>query len=345
MKILHWVGITPNACGLYEHAKDQIAAERMVGIDSQAIDFRIVDNKEIIGEIKTDDWLTSVGLEWTKEADINVIHSGINEKYKTLKPNVLILHGRPEYAFALALKGKKSHYQEYMSYRFDERLRKFVYFWPEHQFTWEMIFPKHKLTYVPSFINTNRFNPTGPKFDLKDTSGTPNILVADMWREDYTPFNVCLAAAEFIKKYCPTGKLHIFGLGNFTEPAIQGHLGILKDNEILGSAGGLTSDMPGIYRACDILISPTVIANRVVKEAMACGCVVVANQGASFTEFQNSDRDINGFAKAINKAYEYWRDLKGQSRTEMYNAVQKLFEIKQGGEAFLTLYKDILGIK
>ena len=51
IKTVHWVSITPNACGLYEHAKDQIRAERLAGIDSNAIDYRIVDGKEVVGKI------------------------------------------------------------------------------------------------------------------------------------------------------------------------------------------------------------------------------------------------------------------------------------------------------
>lgn len=345
MKVLHWVAITPNACGLYEHAKGQIKAERLAGINSQAIDYRFVDNKEFIGEIKNDGWLTSVGLDWAKETDINVIHSGIDEKHKSLKPNILILHGRPEYAFELALKAKRSHYQDYMSYRYDERYRKFVTLWPEHQFIWSLIFPKHKLSYIPNFIDTNRFNPGGKSFDLGDSKGNFNILVADMWREDYTPFNVCLAAAEFIKKYCPTARLHIFGLGHFNEPAIQGHLGILKDNDILGSAGGIASDMPSIYRSCDLLVSPSVVANMVIREAMACGCVVVAGQGNTFTPFQANDKDISGFAKAINKAYRYWKRSKNLARTEMWKKANELWNLKQGGENFKKLYESILSEK
>ena len=351
MKIVHWVGITPNACGLYEHAKDQIAAERSVGIDSQAIDFRIVPKlpsegtgeKESIGDILTDGWLTSISVKETQNADINVIHSGIPERNKSERPNVLVLHGRPEYAFALAVKGNRSHYQDYMSYRYDERYPKFAYFWPEHTFTWEMVFPKKKLACLPAFIDEDRFSPGGKLADLGNTRGDVNLLVADIWREDVTPYNCTLAAAEFVKKYQPKAKIHIMGLGNYNSPAIQGHLGILKDNDVLGTAAGIMNNPAEFYRTCDIMISPQVIATRSVREAMSCGMVVVAGQGATFTPFTANPMDISGYAKVIDKAYRYWKRTGGQVRTEMNKKATGMWNKKQGGEAFLNLYKEILG--
>jgi glycosyltransferase involved in cell wall biosynthesis len=346
IKVLHWVGVTPNACGLYEHAKDEVKVERSVGIDAQVIDFRIAKDKngvefEDFGSPKTDEWLTTVGKEWVDKADIQVIHSGIPETYKQKAPCILIMHGRPEYGFQLALRAGRSAYQDYMQIRWDERYKKFMYFWPEHQFHLELAFPPHKLAYIPPFIDTDRFNPTGDKYDFLTYGGEPNILVADVWREDYTPFNTTLAVAKFIKDSCPKAKLHVFGTP-FEKPAMQGHFGMLKDSGYLGSAGGMTAKMDKIYRACDILVSPTVIANRVVREAQSCGCVVVANTGATFTEFTGSDRDIHGFSQSINKAYEYWKADKSKARMDSYNTAQNLFGAKQGGEALLTLYKEIL---
>jgi hypothetical protein len=350
MRIIHWVGITPNGCGLYEHAKDQIAAERSVGIDAQAVDYRIVPKttaegvgeKESVGEIFTDDWLTSISLKEAKNADINVIHSGIPEKHKTDRPNILIMHGRPEYAFALAMKGNRSHYQEYMSYRYDERYQRFAYFWPEHTFTWEMIFPKKKLVCMPAFIDESRFTPGGKTYDLGETRGSVNLLAADIWREDVTPYNCTLAAAEFVKKYQPTAKVHIIGLGNYNAPAIQGHLGILKDNEVMGTAAGVISNPADFYRACDIMVSPQVIATRSIREAMCAGMVVVGGLGATYTPFTANPMDISGYAKAIDRAYRYWKRSKGRAKTEMNEKATGMWNKNQGGLAFKKLYEEML---
>jgi len=346
MKILHWVGLTPNACGLYEQAKDQIAAERSVGIDSQAIDFRIVDNKEIFGEIKTDEWLTSVGLDWTKEADINVIHSGINEKYKSKKPNILMMHGRPEYAFMLAyLKNKTSMYQEYMSYRWDERYRKFITMWPEHKFMWDMVFPKHKMECIPLLLDTNTYNLTGKIFDLNTPSSKRaefNILVADMWREDVTPYNVIVAAAKFVKEECPEARIHIVGMGQFNNPALQGFLGILKDNDVLGACAGVCADVDQFYRACDIMVSPQVICTRSVREATACGLIVVGGAGATWTDYKANPLDTDGYAKEIKRAYDAWKEKKDTIKLEQYEKAKKLWSPKVAGLALKKVYEEIL---
>jgi glycosyltransferase involved in cell wall biosynthesis len=340
LKVAHWVGITPNACGLYEHAKDQIRAERLAGIDAQAIDYRIVDNKEVAGEIKADNWLTSVSLDWLKDADINVIHSGILEREKSKRPNILILHGRPEYAFQLALLRGNSHYQEYNSYKWDERYS-FVTFWPEHQFTWSMVFPQHKMHYVPAFIDTDRFNPTGDIIGLTE-KGSFNILLADVWREDVTPYNVSLAVAQFIKTYCPDARMHIIGLHHFSKSAVQGHLGMLKDNNVLGDCGSMIPNTEKMYRACDLMASPQVIATRSIREAMSCGCMVVAGQGATYTDYTANPMDISGFCEAIKRAYDFWKINNNTIRIKMHEKACKLFNLKSGGENFKTLYEAIL---
>lgn len=343
IKVAHWVGVTPNACGLYEHAKEQIKAERSVGIDAHAIDYRVVDNKEVVGEIKIDKWLTSKNLDWAKGADINVIHSGIPEKYKSAKPNILIMHGRPEYAFQLALKKGHSHYTEYCKTRWDERYS-FVTFWPEHLFTWSLIFPDHKMNYIPSFVDTDRFSPGGATRNLEER-GTFNILLADVWREDLDPYNVSLAAAKFVKEHCPEARIHIVGLHNFSKLAIQGHLGILKDNEVLGDVGGMITNIEAMYRACDMMATPQVIATRSVREAMSSGCIVVGGQGATYTDFSANPLDIDGFCKAIKSGYDYWLKKNKNVKLEMWEKAQKLFNLKRGGEEFKKLYSRILGDK
>ena len=57
------------------------------------------------------------------------------------------------------------------------------------------------------------------------------------------------------------------------------------------------------YRGADILITPNIIATRVVREALASGVSIVAPHGARYAQFHGEPRDIKEFGEAIENCW------------------------------------------
>ena len=329
MKVAHLAQFAPNSCGLYHTAKDLILAEREVGIDARFIAFN--DKYEGIkkdGDFKTED------IKWAYHADILVRHSAIPMHLQGSGiPIVMAMHGRPESSFRLEQHGSKPIISAFAGKVSDCRYKAFLTFWPEYIDIWSKIIPEDKLFYVPPVVDLSEYSPDGKAFDWGADRGDCNILVADMWREDVLPFNVIFAAAKFAKKH--NGKVHIVGIDKKCIPGMNPLLLGLKKEKVLGYAAGQMKGIKGFYNASDIVVTPHVIATRIIREALASGVPVVAGSGCKYTKYTANPMDIDAFAVAIEKC---WED-KEQRPREM---AEKAFSLKLAGEAIKKVFASIL---
>lgn len=217
MKIAHFGNFAPYGAGMFHSICDQIMAERLVGIDSQFIDYTAEDR--VRGE-----YFSRVGLhyedietvspEWAKSSDILVRHSAIPFDVKNIGiPIVMVLHGRPAYSFMLEYTGHGPIFSHMQGYAADPQYKAFLVLGKEYADIWKQILEtKATIQSLPLMVDLKKYNPWGEKHPLESASGSPNIVIADRWRRDVTPFYLVLAAAKFIKEECPTGKLHCFAL-------------------------------------------------------------------------------------------------------------------------------------
>lgn len=330
---------------MYATVKDMIRVERMQGIDAQFIDYNIGADGQTFSRVGlSDEDIITYSPEWAyQEADILVRHSLITEPLiRVGKPIIMAMHGRPEYSYMLEHYGSSPVMSIMCNHEIDEKYSAYISFWPEHEPFWTLMMPKRQVHYLPSVVDLKRFNPEGQKYFSNSWNGNPNILVADIWREDVTPFNVILAAAEFKRKYCNDARLHMFGLPIPKQGFVSQYSQKLKDAEIVGEANTLVPFIEEVYRSADILITPHKIATRVIREAMASGLPIVAGSGCPYTTYVADARDASAFAHQINRC---WTALKldgKKMKKEIRERAEKEFGYESLGRAMVKLGNEIL---
>jgi len=300
MKIAHFAIFAPHACGQYETVKDLILAERQAGIDARFIDYGFENKPESRTGLK-DGIIETQPLAWAKEdADIGFFHSSAPPDLNISL--VCALHGRPENSFRLEYFKLNPVISFLQAAAKKKKFQAYVTFWPEYTFYWSRLLPGEKIYHVPAPVNFDLFSPDGPKHDFGTFAGEPNIVIADMWREDYTPFNLVFAAQYFKEHFYPKAKLHIYGVPR--DNTSVNFLSSFKKMGLMGEIWGIVPFLDEIYRSADMVITPNIIATRIIRESLASGTPVVAPRGCSLTEFKGEPRDIKDFATAMKQCWE-----------------------------------------
>lgn len=343
MKVVHFGVFTPHGSGQFSTIIDLIKAERQQGIDAYFVDCGR-DHKAVCRvNFVYDDIICSDPME-AFDADVLVRHSVIPPEIEALeKPSLMMLHGRPENSFLLEFQEKLPIYSIVYDRKFKKHYKAFVTFWKPFKFHWELFVENHKVFYVPAMVDIKKYSPGGKKFDFGPKGGRPNIVCVDIWREDTTPYNVMHAAMKFIKERCSQGRLHVFGLPANVKILDQ-YIGVLGQNRLIGHAWGKVDFLDEVYRAADILVTPHVIATRVVREAMACGCPIVAGGGSSYTKYNADPRNVEAFCDQIEKC---WWDVslkREEKRKESREKAKKLFNLEQAGVEMKKILDCVAGM-
>lgn len=343
IKVAHFAGWHPHACGQYHTVKDLVLAERARGVDAGFVGCTV----NAKGQTINTGGFTHEGIEihkqnWAIDADILVRHTCVPQFLEhSGKPIIMCLHGRPESTYMLEFLDVMAVWQlVIMKANKARNYDAAVYFWEEYKDIWETYMPKEKLNYVPSMVNMRTFNPEGKKHDFKQWSGSPNIVVADKFRHDITPFNVMQAARKFQKDICPSAKLHCYGLPPSKKSQVLA-LG-LNNAGVLGQAHTNVKNLDEIFRTADILITPHVIATRVIREALASGLPVVAGTGCRYTPFTADSRDINGFAKEIDKCWNLIQKTNGLLRASARKTATENFSTGKAASAMIKVFEKVL---
>jgi FkbM family methyltransferase len=246
-----------------------VKAEIGVGIDAHFVG---VTGRDGEGALQTagqkDGWLTTSDVRVADDADILVRHTAIPNYLENAGiPMVMALHGRPESSLKLDESGHTPVVEGMFNKSQDCRYKAFVTFWAEHVDFWSRIVPPEKLHVIPAMVDLMQWRPGCKKFDLGENAGNPNILIADIWRDDVTPFEEIMAVADWIKNKCPNARLHLAAA-----PMGKGAMAFfhaLGREKILGTVCGQMRDIKGLYEACDVVVTPHRIATRIRREAQA----------------------------------------------------------------------------
>jgi len=351
VRVAHCVQVGPNRCGLYGTTRDLLKAEIKYGIDAGLLDVTPVTSGAIINGVMEgypkakDPLVRPKSYEWAKKADIYIRHSYIPAELQAMgRPLVLALHGRPESSFRLETETKQAIMSTIFKRAQDPRYKGFLCFWKEFMLPWQLVVPKEKLFYVPAPVDLDYYNPKGDVFQIpKEKQGAPNLMIADIWREDIIPLNMLYAATLFQQKYCKTAKIHLLAMSPKTIKCLVGTIAGMKNTGVLGGVSGLTKKVNEFYRAVDIVLTPHTIATRTVREPLACGVPVVAGTGCRFTDYTANPMDIEGFTEAI---WRCWRDIKTDreaGRKKVRETAEKNFEPKTSGRAMLRICNEIVG--
>ena len=348
MKIAHFSAFSPNLSGMYATVTDMIRAERMQGIEAEFVDYGIDDTGRSYSKVGLiDNDIVSVSPDWAyKNADILIRHSMIVEPIaKVGIPIIMAMHGRPEYSYLLEHYNQSPVMTIMCNHETDQKYAAYISFWEEHLLFWSLMMPGRKIHYIPSVVDLKRFNPAGEKHQFGRWSGAPNILVADIWREDVTPFNVINAAALFKEKYVQGAKVQIFGMPPPTKGFTQKYAEKLRAAGVVGEANMIVPIMDKVYRAADILVTPHKIATRVIREALASGLPIVAGSGCPYTTFVADARDNIAFAHQINRCWTALQTKGKETKEEARKMAEKEFGFEPMGKAMLKLCNEILGTK
>ena len=332
MKIGHIVHWTPHTNGMYETARDLVAAERRIGLDARIVDIRGADlgglDSRVMPEGKpcprcgfvglrrldsrqaAPDWAESRGVakvpqEWLDECDVIVSHSGMPPGI-TLggdKPRVHVAHGRPRSSFQLGQREGNHVWRAYAEYAKDPRFKAMVTLWPGFARYWRLVFPR--VEELPPFVDLGRWVPGATGYGFGGRGGAPNVVVCDIWRHDRDPFHCLFGFAAFAEK-CPGARLHLYGLNDRDAQALGPVLDGLASRGVLGEVCGHRADLLPVYGSADMLLTPHRIATRTVREALACGLAVVAGS-PRYTPYAADDEDLDGMAGALARA---WGDVK-----------------------------------
>ena len=347
MKIAHFGNFAPYGAGMFHSICDQIMAERLVGIDSQFIDYTAEDR--VRGE-----YFSRVGLhyedietispEWAKSSDILVRHSAIPFDVKnTGIPIVMVLHGRPAYSFMLEYTGRGPIFSHMQGYAADTQYKAFLVLGEEYADVWKQILEtKATIQSLPLMVDLKKYNPWGEKHSLEGAGGSPNIVIADRWRRDVIPFYLILAAAKFIKEECPTGKLHCFALPDPKNAYISALIKPLMRQGIIGKALTIVENMDKLYRTADFLLTPNNVTNRIIRESLASGCPIMAAPGCKFTDYTAFSGDIDGCVQEMKRL---WNDIQANPvgmKKRVREVAEKSFSFEETGKVALKTYTEVL---
>ena len=341
MKVAHFASWTPHGSGQFATVKDLVLAEQAKGINAGFVNCGVgKDGKAVSKVIPTNNGFKVYDDSWALDADVIVRHTCLTGRIEhSGKPIVMCLHGRPESSFMIEFLDVMQCFRLVITKAKERNYVKAVTFWEEYLPIWELYMPKIKVHYVPAMVDTSFYKPEGKKHDFSKWSGSPNIIVADKFRHDISPFNVMMAAARF-KEMCPTAKLHCYGLptdknkGDFLARG-------LNNNGCLGQAHATVTNLDEIYRSADMLITPHVIATRVVREALASGLPIVAGTGCRYTPFTADSRNVEGFAREIQRCWETIKD-NDEERKNARKTAETEFSFDKAADGMIKIFDEVL---
>lgn len=338
---------------MYETVRDIIKAERAAGHEAILVD---------IGKREEGKWTRSLGQhdaragldleaqDWgdALDADLFAVSGGITDDFlkRTTTPCVQILHGRPYSSFLLSLKDPKAPvYQIYARYVAGNRFKKFVTLWEEFVPFWRALIPDDRLAateYPPCDLDA--YAPEGDWHVWGAEEAAINILVADQMRDDIDPYYLIHVLLELTRIWRgPKIKAHFYALHAPLGP-YEFLFAALRKAGILGETCGQMVGIERRYRAADLVLSPHVIATRVIREALACGCPVVAARPCRHTPWTIPQGDNPAIAAAsLRSILELFLcdRAKDEQRTRARELAQP-FALDRFVKSLIPIYESVL---
>jgi len=271
MKVAHLTVITPKRCGLYETVRELVKGLRDKGVDSRLVDPTKETNK-LYPKENEDRGALFASMDWAKDADILVNHSGLGELEKTDIPVVHVAHGRPRHSFLSEMTGSTPIYSYHYGNNSRDQFKAVVTFWPQHKPYLEVMYPDKPVHVVQSPVDLDFWSPGKQEYNFNNQGGKINVVCTDAFRDDidcYVPLNAFALAAREIPM-----KLHLFN----KPKELRGWGALIKriqDDGNMGLVQGWAQGLEHVYRAADLVLTGHEIDVRTVREAMACGCPVV----------------------------------------------------------------------
>jgi glycosyltransferase involved in cell wall biosynthesis/Fe-S-cluster containining protein len=303
MRVAHSVYVVPGQSGLYATAHNMVLAERALGIDAQIVPLMPTDIEEDRG--------VPIARDGLKDCSVIVSHHGITELQRvTGLPLVYIMHGEPRLCHAHDLAGKtECFYSKYFQgYRKVKQLKAFVMIREVDVPYWKHMYGPERLRVVNAPVDLDWWNLDGDgAYDFGGHRAKINIAAPDTWRLTKDPFEMIHAFSVFAERH-PEAKLHIYGIREENQQldklplAWTALLTPLKDRGCMGELRTWKNDLREVYHSCDMVITSDICPTNVVREALACGCPVVAGDGNRHAPYTANPRFPEAFADEMERA-------------------------------------------
>ena len=335
IRVGHSIGIR-GRCGLFRSAHSLVAAERACGLDARFVPLREC-NEDLIE-----------GIPCTSTMDgCNVIvsHSGLSfEQIETGLPIIHVLHAQPRYKMATEITGRSGvFYASYPGLAGIENYKAFVTFYPEHVAYWKFCLPGHLIHVIDPPVDLERWAPGAGTYDFAGKRGKINLVVADPWRSTQDPFDIIHAVALFAEQQAGV-KLHFYGLTCKEEglaPAWKGILTRLEARGLLGEVCSWADDLLRVYRSADMLLTMQTSANNVMREALACGCPVVADLECAHTSWRASVNNPKAYGREIEKLCSFLRHVRVAVREESRAYAVEHFNAQNSGAQMARIIESV----
>ena len=290
-----------------------------------------------------DDGVIVEDPKWVDECDIIIGHSGVPQHLESKNniPYIMCCHGRPKSSFLLEWSGQYPVYLGYTKMNQNPKIVKFVTFWKEHFPQLSMIVDPKKIEYIPACVDLEKFNPKGEKGKFENM-GEKNILICDIWREDIDPYNVVHASHYFCLKH-KNWKFHVLGAKPQSE---LGPWNILLGNcqrmGTLGEISGLVKEIDKAYRTADMMLTPHRIATRTVRESLASGLPLVAEEGNPYTPFHAPTWHLDRFIAEMERCAKKIEQDTQSVQIRMRKSAEANFSLEATGKAMKSLIESTL---
>jgi glycosyltransferase involved in cell wall biosynthesis len=327
---------------MYHTTCDIVTGTRAVGIDAGFIDSQDPTPK-------SDGNFAAEALAWADTADLYMLHLGIPEPYfSDGTPLIVCMHGHPLYSMQIELygtePGNEAPFSTLLAYFSRKAPTWFVSFWEREQSGyWTPLDDTRKhprVRYIPRGIDIegSGLGADGPTVDL---SGKPAIVIADQFRlfKDAIP---SIWGAYNYWRDNPEARVHLYAMppeGTKSREVLNRWLLDTGIHRCIGSVNGVTQHLPEVLRSADVLLSTVTGESRVLVEAQACGCPVVA-------PCPEADVQCDAFwlpqkvAAALGRAIDSGSPQARAARAERTKAA---YRIERTAIALQRLYKEILG--
>lgn len=336
MRIAHWSLWAPNRSGMFHTTKDIVESQRSLGLDCGLID-------ALKPEPKTDGKFTAEGYQYADTADIYALHLAIPEPYMSDgTPQVIFLHGHPLYSQQVELyglePGNDKPFTTICNYFNNTDGKWFVSFWEDDQKAyWDVLDNgRNRVRYIQRGIRFgDEWTPEGKARQLE---GDPCIVIADQFRvfKDVLP---CLWGAFNYWLENPKTRIYMYGLpprNSRERECLDRWLTSTGMHSAIAGLEGIVDYLPEVFRRADVVVSNVTCESRVVVEAAACGCKVVA-PWESATAYVRKPWRPDSFARGIAEAVD-----SNATREKIAKAARKDFNSDKTAEQLMELYEEIM---
>lgn len=336
MSIAHFSIFSPNRSGMYSTTRDIVIGQKEAGIDCGFID-AMDPHPKSDGNFRTE------GFKYADTADIYGLHLMVPEPYYSDgTPMAIFLHGHPFYSMQVELygleEGNDRPWTTIENYFGRTEKTLFVSFWEEDQKSWWDVLDgdRNRMRYARRGIYMDEnMTHLGTQRDLE---GSPVIVIADQFRmfKDILPV---LTGAQLYCDKNPKAKIHLYGLPPTTSrerDCINRWLLASRMRYNIASLNEIVDYLPEVFRTADVLVSNVNCESRVVVEAAACGCKVVAPWEYANSYVEKPWRP-DSFCNAIEKAVE-----SKQNREQLSIETRDMFNISKTVEDLERIYNELL---